>query len=79
MYIYINVQLFCILMFMYVHFVVHYYVLSLFLVRKEVESLQRSLQEKSEEISSLHKQLSDMERDKHTEIVKLRLEVRVCI
>ena len=47
----------------------------LFIVRKEIESLQRTLQDKSEEISSLHKQVADAERDKHTEVVKLRLEV----
>ena len=40
-----------------------------------MESLQRTIQEKSGEIRQLQKQLTDLERDKHTEVVKLRLEV----
>ncbi|XP_019864433.1 PREDICTED: cingulin-like [Amphimedon queenslandica] len=43
-------------------------------MRKEIDLLQRNLQEKSEDISALQKQVGDAERDKHTEIVKLRLE-----
>ena len=43
--------------------------------RREADSLQHTIQEKNGEIRQLQKQLSDVERDKHTELVKLRLEV----
>ena len=45
------------------------------IAKRETESLQLSIQEKNGEIRQLQKQLSDLERDKHTELVKLRLEV----
>ena len=44
--------------------------------RRETDSLQHVIQEKNGEIRQLQKQLSDVERDKHTELVKLRLEVK---
>jgi ribosomal protein L44E len=47
-------------------------------MKREAESIQRALQEKVNEIETLQKQLSDSEREKHTEIVKLRLEVSKC-
>jgi hypothetical protein len=37
--------------------------------------LEKEIQEKNGEIRELRQKLSDMERDKHKEIVKLRLEV----
>jgi hypothetical protein len=40
-----------------------------------VALLEKGIQEKNGEIRELCQKLSDMERDKHTEIVKLRLEV----
>lgn len=43
-----------------------------------MEVLQRLLQDKSNEVKLLQKKVSDVEREKHTELVKLRLEVR-CI
>lgn len=46
-------------------------------MRREIESQQKLLQDKSDEITVLHKQLADTERDKHTEIVKIRLEVAI--
>ena len=39
-----------------------------------MEALQRSIQEKSGEARQLQRQLADLERDRHTEVVKLRLE-----
>ena len=44
-------------------------------MRKEIDLLQKTAQEKTTEIQQLQKQLAEVERDKHTEIVKLRLEV----
>ena len=44
-------------------------------VRRELEVLQRTIQERNGEVRQLQKQLTDLERDKHTEVVKLRLEV----
>lgn len=44
--------------------------------KSEVDSLQRTGEQRQAEIRQLQKQLSDMERDRHTEVVKLRLEVR---
>ena len=43
--------------------------------KKEVLSLQKLVQESNAEVRQLQKQLADMERDSHTEIVKMRLEV----
>lgn len=43
--------------------------------KKEVSSLQKLIQESNTEVRQLQKQLADMERDSHTEIVKMRLEV----
>ena len=37
--------------------------------------MQKLIQESNAEVRQLQKQLADMERDGHTEIVKLRLEV----
>ena len=45
--------------------------------KREVALLEKEIQEKNGEIRELRQKLSDMERDKHTEIVKLRLEVRL--
>ncbi|XP_031554808.1 coiled-coil domain-containing protein 150-like [Actinia tenebrosa] len=42
--------------------------------KREISLLEKSLQEKDSELRHLQKQLADMARDKHTEIVKLRLE-----
>lgn len=46
-------------------------------VRRELEVLQRTIQERNGEARQLQKQLADLERDRHTEVVKLRLEVYV--
>ena len=51
------------------------YNLSIRSAKREVETLQRTIQEKSGEIQHQQKRLADLERDKHTEVVKLRLEV----
>ena len=51
------------------------FVLFLYVVRRELEVLQRTIQERNGEVRQLQKQLTDLERDKHTEVVKLRLEV----
>lgn len=48
---------------------------SLYIAKRETDSLQHTIQERNSEIRQLQKQLSDLERDKHTELVKLRLEV----
>ena len=40
--------------------------------------MQKAIAEKTSVIQQLQKQLADAERDKHTEIVKLRLEVTGC-
>lgn len=42
-----------------------------------MEVLQRLLQDKANEVKQLQKKVSDVEREKHTELVKLRLEVRM--
>ncbi|XP_028403895.1 coiled-coil domain-containing protein 152-like [Dendronephthya gigantea] len=42
--------------------------------KREVSLLEKEVQEKNGEIRELCQKLSDIERDKHTEIVKLRLE-----
>ncbi|KAL5471382.1 hypothetical protein EMCRGX_G029495 [Ephydatia muelleri] len=42
--------------------------------KQEIEVLQRQIQEKNAELRQIQKQLSDVERDRHTEVVKLRLE-----
>ena len=51
----------------------------LVIAKREVEGLQRTIQEGNSEIRQLQKHLADLERDKHTEVVKLRLEVHVYI
>jgi len=43
-------------------------------MRRELEVLQRTIQERNGEARQLQKQLADLERDRHTEVVKLRLE-----
>ena len=40
-----------------------------------MEVLQRLLQDKSNEVKLLQKKVSDVEHEKYTELVKLRLEV----
>ena len=40
-----------------------------------MEVLQRLLQDKANEVKQLQKKVSDVEHEKHTELVKLRLEV----
>ena len=47
--------------------------------KKEVSSLQKLIQESNTEVRQLQKQLADMERDSHTEIVKMRLEVKYTV
>ena len=42
-----------------------------------MEVLQRLLQDKANEVQELQKKVSDVEREKHTDLVKLRLEVRM--
>lgn len=42
--------------------------------KREVAMLEKGIQEKNGEIRELRQKWSDLERDKHTEIVKLRLE-----
>ncbi len=46
---------------------------------QEVEVLQRLLQDKANEVKQLQKKVSDVEHEKHTELVKLRLEVRYIV
>ena len=43
--------------------------------RREIDALQKSLQEKTDEVRQLQKQLADVDHANHTEMVKLRLEV----
>lgn len=43
--------------------------------KREAALLEKEIQKKTGEIRELNQKLTDMERDKHTEIVKLRLEV----
>ena len=47
-------------------------------VQKEIEALERTVQEKNGEIRQLQKENAELERAKHTEVVKLRLEVGWC-
>ncbi len=44
-------------------------------MRKEVQSLHSIITNKDDEIKQLQQSLSEMEKGKHTETVKLRLEV----
>ena len=44
-------------------------------VQHQIESLERSVREKSAEVKQLQKQNAELERARHTEVVKLRLEV----
>ena len=39
--------------------------------------MEKTIQEKNGEIRELSQKLTDMERTRHTEIIKLRLEVRI--
>ena len=43
--------------------------------RREITELQKSLQEKADEVRQLQKKLVDTNHANHTEIVKIRLEV----
>ena len=43
--------------------------------RREITELQKSLQEKADEVRQLQKKLVDTNHANHTEIVKMRLEV----
>ena len=45
----------------------------------EIEVLQRSLEGKVTEIQQLQRRISDLEKEKQTELVKLRLDVRNCL
>ena len=54
----------------------HISILCLLSAKREIAGLQQSIQEKNGEIRQLKKQLEELERDKHTEVVKLRLEVQ---
>ena len=48
-------------------------------VQRQIESLERNVREKTIEVKQLQKQNADLERARHTEVVKLRLEVgRTC-
>jgi len=53
----------------------YHVILVVFTAKKEVSAMQKLIQESNTEVRQLQKQLADMERDSHTEIVKLRLEV----
>lgn len=44
-------------------------------VQKDIELLERTIQDKNGEIRQLQKENAELERAKHTEVVKLRLEV----
>lgn len=44
-------------------------------MQHQIESLERSVREKSAEVKQLQKQNAELERARHTEVVKLRLEV----
>ena len=44
-------------------------------VQHQIESLERNVREKIIEVKQLQKQNADLERTRHTEVVKLRLEV----
>ncbi|XP_033125128.1 spindle pole body component 110-like [Anneissia japonica] len=44
-------------------------------VKKEVSILERSLEEKIRSVRTLQKQMADAEKAKHTEIIKLKLEM----
>ena len=44
-------------------------------MQHQIELLERSVREKSVEIKQLQKQNAELERARHTEVVKLRLEV----
>ena len=44
-------------------------------MQHQIELLERSVREKSVEAKQLQKQNAELERARHTEVVKLRLEV----
>ena len=44
-------------------------------VQCQIESLERNVREKTIEVKQLQKQNADLERARHTEVIKLRLEV----
>ena len=44
--------------------------------RGEIDTLKKSLKESADEVQQLQKQLAEVNRANHTEIVKLQLEVR---
>ena len=48
------------------------------IVQQELKVLEKTIQEKNIEIKRLQKQNAELEREKHTEVVKLRLEVYKC-
>ena len=54
-------------------------VLNTHVVQHQIESLERSVREKSVEVKQLQKQNAELERARHTEVVKLRLEVCICV
>ena len=55
----------------------HYMYFIICAVQNDIEVLERTIQEKNGEIRRLQKQTADLERAKHTEVVKLRLEVSI--
>ena len=60
----------------------HYMYIIVFIicaVQNDIEVLERTIQEKNGEIRRLQKQTADLERAKHTEVVKLRLEVSIVL
>lgn len=46
-------------------------------VRQEVEAKGKEIQDKVAEVKSLQREKAELERMRHTDIVKLRLEVRL--
>lgn len=47
------------------------------LVHRDTEVMEKTVQDKNLEIRQLQKENAELERAKHTEVVKLRLEVSV--
>lgn len=45
-------------------------------VRQEIEAKEKDVQDKKAEIKLLQREKAELERIRHTDIVKLRLEVR---
>ena len=48
-------------------------------MQKDIELLEKTVQDKNGEIRQLQKENAELERAKHTEVVKLRLEVCIII